>query len=417
MKNVFPKTISGALDVDNYLTVKNLIWNPNTLSWQAATGGSSGSDVNVTNFPAVQPVSDNGSSLTVDSNQLPSTLTGLGNLKVSIEEGSFSSDINVSEIGGNPVNVGSGNSSTGTQRVILASDQSAIPSSQSGTWIVQPGNTANTTPWLLTISQGGNSATVTASNALKTDGSAVTQPVSGTITSNQGTSPWVSNITQIGSNVVDLGAGNAGSGTQRVVIASDQATLNISVTNTTLAVTQSGTWNITNISGTVSLPTGAATSDLQTTGNTSLSSIDTKTPALGQTTMSGSVPVALSSDQSAIPVTQSGTWTDGGAGKTLKSASFSVSATGTIISAVPTKRIKVYAVKLVVSAAISVSFRSGASTALEGAMSLAQNGGFIENVNPPAFLFGTVAGESLDLVISGTGTAAGRISYWDDDAA
>lgn len=58
MKNVFPKTISGALDVDSYLTVKNLIWNPDTLSWQAATGGSSGSDVNVTNFPAVQPVSD-----------------------------------------------------------------------------------------------------------------------------------------------------------------------------------------------------------------------------------------------------------------------------------------------------------------------------------------------------------------------
>lgn len=36
------------------------------------------------------------------------------------------------------------------------------------------------------------------------------------------------------------------------------------------AVTQSGTWNITNISGTVSLPTGAATSALQTTINTTL---------------------------------------------------------------------------------------------------------------------------------------------------
>lgn len=43
---------------------------------------------------------------------------------------------------------------------------------------------------------------------------------------------------------------------------------------------QSGTWNITNISGTISLPTGASTSALQTTGNTSLSSLDTKTPSL-----------------------------------------------------------------------------------------------------------------------------------------
>lgn len=63
--------------------------------------------------------------------------------------------------------------------------------------------------------------------------------------------------------------------------------LQVSVQNATLAVTQSGTFNITNISGTVSLPTGASTATLQTTGNTSLDSIDTKTPALS----GGRVPV------------------------------------------------------------------------------------------------------------------------------
>ena len=61
---------------------------------------------------------------------------------------------------------------------------------QSGTWTVQPGNTANTTPWLTTINQGGNSATVSAGGALKVDGSASTQPVSGTVTANQGGAPW-----------------------------------------------------------------------------------------------------------------------------------------------------------------------------------------------------------------------------------
>ena len=35
---------------------------------------------------------------------------------------------------------------------------------QSGTWTVQPGNTANTTPWLMTVNQGGNSAIVKAGN-------------------------------------------------------------------------------------------------------------------------------------------------------------------------------------------------------------------------------------------------------------
>lgn len=54
------------------------------------------------------------------------------------------------------------------------------------------------------------------------------------------------------------------------------------------------------------LPTGASTSALQTTGNTSLSSIDSKLGSLGQKTMAGSAPVVIASDQSALPVTVSG---------------------------------------------------------------------------------------------------------------
>lgn len=46
-------------------------------------------------------------------------------------------------------------------------------------------------------------------------------------------------------------------------------------TGGTFPATQSGTWNITNVTGTVSLPTGAATSALQTTGNTALTTINT----------------------------------------------------------------------------------------------------------------------------------------------
>lgn len=128
---------------------------------------------------------------------------------------------------------------------------------------------------------------------------------------------------------------------------------------------------------------------------------------------------SITVDDGGSSLTIDGTVTavDSGAGKTLKSASFSLSATGSVVTAVTSKRIKVFAVKLVCSAAISVNFRSGASTSLEGAQAIAANGGYVEAVNPPAFLFGTTAGESLDLVISGTGTAAGRVSYWDDDAS
>lgn len=105
-----------------------------------------------------------------------------------------------------------------------------------------------------------------------------------------------------------------------------------------------------------------------------------------------------------------------GSGKTLKTVAVSISATGTVIAAVSAKRLKVYAVKLICSAALSIKFRDGASTNLEGAQDFVANGGVAESVTPPEFLFATTAGNSLDLVITGTGTVSGRLSYWDDDA-
>lgn len=59
-----------------------------------------------------------------------------------------------------------------------------------------------------------------------------------------------------GSNEAAAGAGTTSASTLRVVLPTDQ---------TSIPATQSGTWNITNVSGTVSLPTGAATAANQTT--------------------------------------------------------------------------------------------------------------------------------------------------------
>lgn len=44
------------------------------------------------------------------------------------------------------------------------------------------------------------------------------------------------------------------------------------------------------------------------TSNTILSSINTKTPNLGQAVSANSTPVVIASDQTGVPVTQSGTW-------------------------------------------------------------------------------------------------------------
>lgn len=78
-----------------------------------------------------------------------------------------------------------------------------------------------------------------------------------------------------------------------VALASDQSAIPVS---------QSGSWSLVNISGTISLPTGAATSANQSAGNASLSSLDTKTPSQGQALMAASVPVTIASDQSAINI-------------------------------------------------------------------------------------------------------------------
>jgi hypothetical protein len=107
---------------------------------------------------------------------------------------------------------------------------------QSGTWninnisgtITLPTGAATDTT-LSTLSAKLPSALV--AGRLSVDGSGVTQPVSLT-------------------SLPSLAAGSNAIG---------------SITNTSFAATQSGTWNITNISGTVSLPTGAATSAKQPT--------------------------------------------------------------------------------------------------------------------------------------------------------
>lgn len=117
-----------------------------------------------------------------------------------------------------------------------------------------------------------------------------------------------------GTAALATGAGTAGTTVLRVVLPTDQ---------TAIPATQSGTWNIgtlTSITNPVAvtgtfwqatqpvsaaslpLPTGAATSALQTTGNTTLSAISGQLPTtLGAKTTANSLAVTVASDQT-VPV-------------------------------------------------------------------------------------------------------------------
>lgn len=106
------------------------------------------------------------------------------------------------------------------------------------------------------------------------------------------------------------------------------------------------------------LPTGAATSALQTSGNSSLSSIDTKTLAAGQGTMAASSPVVIASNQSSIPVTLASTTITG-----------SVAVTG------PLTDTQLRAVAVPVSGTVTTSPPANAST------NVAQMGGVATSMN------------------------------------
>lgn len=131
-------------------------------------------------------------------------------------------------------------------------------------------------------------------------------------------SPSVSLSTKPAPSSANLiaGVGPTGALTPLSVDASGNLNIDVAVSvPIDVNASQAGTWNINNVSGTISLPTGAATAAKQDTGNSSLASIDSKTPALGQALAAGSVPVVLTADQlstltplSTVAATQSGTW-------------------------------------------------------------------------------------------------------------
>ena len=130
-----------------------------------------------------------------------------------------------------------------TQPVSIAA---AISANQSGTWTVQPGNTANTTPWIFKLSDGTNAVNIkpASSSAVATDPSLVValspnSPIPagtnaiGKLAANSGitigavelaaaqTLATVTNLAQMGGAAISMGTGVRGAGVQRVTVATD----------------------------------------------------------------------------------------------------------------------------------------------------------------------------------------------------
>jgi hypothetical protein len=166
--------------------------------------------------------------------------------------------------------------------------------SQSGTWTVQPGNTANTTAW-------------------KVDGSAVTQPVSGTVTANAGTGPFpaagmVASGSANANNPVKIGG--AFNTTQPTVTNAQIVDSQHTARGAQIVATGVDTFTATigaaiptgaNTIGAVTQASGPWTSNITQAGGTNIS---TGTGAGG-----AGIPRVTVSNDSNVLATQSGTWT------------------------------------------------------------------------------------------------------------
>lgn len=98
---------------------------------------------------------------------------------------------------------------------------------------------------------------LTTTGLLRIDGSGVTQPVSGTVTANQGGAPWSQNVTQFGGVNISTGTGASGTGIPRVTVSNDSNIL----------ATQSGSWTVTSNQGTANSLANAWSTKITDTTN------------------------------------------------------------------------------------------------------------------------------------------------------
>lgn len=245
-----------------------------------------------------------------------------------------------------------------------------VTANQGGTWnitnvsgtITLP--TGSSTEATLSTLNGKVPSNLTVTSArLLVDGSGVTQPVSGTVTANAGTGTFT--------------VGQATGTNLHTVIDSGTITANAGTGNFTVIQGTGTNLHVVIDSGAITIPTGASTSALQTSGNASLASIDTDIDVALSTRASlanqtngtqktqvvdGSGNVAPSGDT--VGRAQFQKVTDGTNTATVKAASTAAVATDTaIVVAISPNNQALVSSKIVLTAASPAAATVGTSTA------------------------------------------------------
>lgn len=227
----------------------------------------------------------------------------------------------------------------------LSAPQGSISGGTSGTKSELAGGIFNSSP--LTLTNGQQSALqLDSSGNLKTT---ATVTIPGTVSVTQGTTPWVDNITQFGSNPVVTGTGASGVGIPRVTVSNDSNIL----------ATQSGSWTVTANAG--------------TNLNTSALALDTSVNGLllsqGSTTSGEKGPLVQAAVTTAAPTYTTGqtnplSLTTSGALRTDSSGSTQpISGTVTAKLAAPTAGTVTQSARIIGTTAVRATVSGGAPSA------------------------------------------------------
>lgn len=290
-----------------------------------------------------------------------------------------------------------------------------VTANQGGTWTVQPGNTPNTTAW-------------------KVDGSAVTQPISGTVTANAGTNLNTSSLVLDATAAkLNLAQGSTTSAQTGPLIQGAVTTAAPSYTTaqtSPLSLTTGGLLRIDG-SGVTQPVSGTVTANAGTNLNTSLLLLDStftgRINTQGQKAMAASTPVTLASDQSALATTSSastnrigGAYEVGGqvidevpTVRSINRAFVNATSSGNtavVVAQGASIRIRVLAVFIMTTTAVSIKFQSAAND-VSATYSVAANGGFVMPETTHGW-FQTNANEALNINLSGAATNVGCNIIW-----
>lgn len=239
-------------------------------------------------------------------------------------------------------------------------------------------------------------------------------------------------LSSIDGKIPSLGQALAAASVPVVLTAAQLSTL---TPLSTVAATQSGTWNVTNISGTISLPTGAATESTLSTLNGKVTACNT-----GAVTISAALPAGTNAigklaansgvdigdvDVTSQPARAATTDTitaklatdtiqNGTTALTPKFAKIAASSSGnnTLVSAVVGKKIRVLAYNFIGNGAVNAKFQDGAGgTDLTGLKYIAAAGGGICAPFNPVGWFEGGTNTLLNLNLSGAVAVGGEIVY------